>query len=117
MQTKTIFPLVLVLALWCSSFAINFPNFRVEVLTNDSPSIFILRIQNPEKKRLTIEISHKLIGTMADTTISSEYFYQRYSLNEAEDGQYKIKVGSGKEVVVKKIELNTVISRSVKVLE
>ncbi|RXK83352.1 hypothetical protein [Filimonas effusa] len=88
-------------------------------VTQDSDDAFVLRVTNPEKKRLSIWITHSWSGIVADTTIRDANYGCRYSLDRAEDGKYVIVISSGKDRIVKEIEINTVttISREVKVKE
>jgi hypothetical protein len=93
------------------------PGFAAQ-LTQESSNAFVLRIDNPEKKKLNIWIRHSWSGTVADTTIRDYSYGCRYSLDKAEDGKYTITISSGKERIVKEIEINTVttVNREVKVL-
>ena len=88
-------------------------SFQVNVLPSSIPSAFRLFIQNPEKRKLQVLISHRVLGELVDTTVASENFSCRYLLDQADDGQYRITVSYGKEKVVKDIELNTVTTRQV----
>lgn len=85
--------------------------FSVKIVPDENSSVFGLEIDNPEKKDLRLEISHKVMGTVMDTTINSELFARRYNLTNVEDGRYVIIVKNGKEKVSKEIELNTVMKR------
>lgn len=86
-------------------------------ISQEADDAFVLRVSNPEKKRLSIWITHSWSGIVADTTIRDASYGCRYSLDRAEDGKYVIVISSGKERIVKEIEINTVttVSREVKV--
>ena len=87
--------------------------FKVNVLPDVNSGSFVVLIQNPEKKKLQLQISHDVLGVAVDTTLYTEKFTCRYNLNESDDGRYNIIVGSGKEKYTKQIELNTVTTRNV----
>jgi|SRR5687768_1845614 len=74
---------------------------------------FSLWIQNPDKKKLQVEIRHQYSGTVVDTVVYTDSFSQRYNMNEAEDGKYVVIVSAGKKKVSKEFELNTITTRSV----
>ena len=128
MQTKKMFPLILSLFITTAIIAqrplytttINdnrMPesnSFQVNIAAGKSATSFSLWIQNPDKKKLQLEIKHRHFGTLIDTVISNEEFSQRYNMEQADDGNYIITVSCGKEKVVKEIELNTVTTRIVK---
>lgn len=94
------------------------PGFYAQV-KQEADDAFVLRIDNPEKKKLNIWIRHSWTGTVADTTIRDYAYGCRYTLDKAEDGKYTITISSGKDRIVKEIEINTVttVNREVKVVE
>lgn len=87
-------------------------SFHLEVFADQQPAVFGLAIQNPEQKRLRLEVSHPVLGAVVDTIISSRQFTCRYNLNQADDGHYRIIVRNGKEKFIKEVEINTVTSRN-----
>ncbi len=88
------------------------PSFEVSLLPDVSPTVFKLAISNPEGKKLNLQISHQILGTLVDTTIYSVTFSSRYNLKEVEDGRYVITVSDRKEKIRKEVEVNTITRRS-----
>lgn len=117
MQTKSIFPLLVIIGLWVTSVALSEPSFQVSISAGNSETSFSLRIQNPVKKKIRIEVSHTNFGLVADTVINEESYSKSYNMNEADDGKYLITVSAGREKVIKEIELNTVTVRNMKIRE
>jgi hypothetical protein len=112
MQTQKFFAVLLTLFLGSASCAqqpsysitnnnLKLPgketSFKVSVLPDANSGSFIVVIQNPEKKKLQLQIFHDVLGTAVDTTLRTEKFTCRYNLNEPDDGRYNIIVASGKE--------------------
>jgi len=87
-------------------------SFQVNIIRDSLPTGFSLMIQNPQKKKLQVQLSHSVFGVAADTTINTEQFARRYNLDEADDGIYIITVRNGKEKFKKQIEMNTVMKRN-----
>lgn len=90
----------------------KYGSFQVSVIP-DGSTAFTLQVQNPENKRLQLLISHMQLGSVADTSFSSNTFTCRYNLREVEDGRYVVIVSSGKEKISKEIELYTVTTRNI----
>jgi hypothetical protein len=87
-------------------------SFQAHVLPDSNLTVFNLVIQNPEKKKLQVQISHRELGMAVDTTIYSEKFIRRYNFNEADDGRYLIVVSHGKEKFSREIEIHTITTRN-----
>src|SRR5687767_14217659 len=81
-------------------------SFQVSVTRDATAPVFSLMIKNPEKKRLWIQVTHRILGVAVDTTINTEQFACRYNLTEADEGHYIISVRNGKEKFSKEIEVN-----------
>lgn len=88
-------------------------SFQVKVAGDKTTSAFSLWIQNPDKKRLKLQIKHRALGVLVDTTIYNEDFERRYNMDMLDDGRYTVKVSCGKERVIKEIEINTITTRNV----
>lgn len=95
-------------------------SFAVELVadTADTNTAFILKIDNPTRKKINIWIRHSQQGTALDTTINTGYYSCRYHFDHADDGKYIITVGSGKEKITREVQLNTVmvVNRNITVL-
>lgn len=84
-------------------------SFSVYVIpVNDTT--FKIEVVNPDKKRLNINISHQVLGTMVDTVISNDRYVCRYRMQEAEDGKYTISVRNGREKIERTLEQTTTVS-------
>lgn len=84
------------------------PTFSIQV-TADSSAAFILKIDNPQCKKLDINIRHSLLGNGLNTTVNSASYGCRYRFDDAEDGKYIVTVSNGKERISKEIEISTVM--------
>lgn len=86
--------------------------------TADTNTAFILKIDNPNRKKLNIWIRHSHLGTAMDTTVSATTYSCRYHFDHADDGKYLITVANGKEKITREVQLNTVmvVNRNVTVL-
>ncbi|GAO43323.1 hypothetical protein [Flavihumibacter petaseus] len=84
----------------------NDPGFDVIVKPEQGGS-FVLQLDNPEMKKISIQISHAELGTAVDTVVQSATYYCRYRFDLAEDGNYTIRVGNGKQVVSRKLQIET----------
>ena len=88
-------------------------SFSVVVMPEKVGTAFRLIVQNPEKKKIEVKISHRELGLVADTSFAEEEFNCRYNFDQVEDGFYQLTLINGKERVTKDIQINTVTKRSV----
>lgn len=90
-------------------------SFSVVVMPEKIGTAFRLIVQNPEKKKIEVKISHRELGLLADSSFSDEQFNCRYNFDQVEDGFYQLTLVNGKERVTKNIHINTVSKRNVEV--
>lgn len=88
-------------------------SFSVVVMPEKVGTAFRLIVQNPEKKKIEVKISHRELGLVADSSFTEEQFNCRYNFDQVEDGYYQLTLINGKERVTKDIQVNTVTKRSV----
>lgn len=88
----------------------------VSLIPDKIATAFTLFVQNREKKKINLQISHQTMGVLVDTNFTSGQFKCRYNFEQVEDGRYQVTLISGKEKLVKDIEINTVTKRNVIVL-
>ena len=88
------------------------PNFQVSVSPSKSTTGFVLRVENPGNRKLHLRISH-LSGLLVDTVVQSETFQRVYNMEQADEGNYTLKVNCGKEKIVKTLELYSELKRNV----
>lgn len=87
-------------------------SFELSIIPDKIATSFGLFINNPEKKRIRIEISHQAYGVVVDTSFSSDQFGCRYNFERVEDGHYQVTLTSGKEKMTRNVEINTITRRS-----
>lgn len=125
MQTK----FILIIALFLSLSGFSQQSFYV-VTTNDSklpgkeatPNVsiipdqegtaFSLFVQNEEGRKIKLQISHQQYGLLVDTIFENTDYKCRYNFEQVEDGRYEVTLISGKQRVIKNIEINTVTRRN-----
>jgi hypothetical protein len=88
-------------------------SFSAVVMPEKNGTAFRLIVQNPEKKKIEVKISHRELGIVADSSFTEEQFNCRYNFDQVEDGLYQLTLINGKERVTKDIQINTVTKRSV----
>jgi hypothetical protein len=88
-------------------------SFSVAIMPEKVGTAFRLNVQNPEKKRIEVKISHREIGLVVDTSFTEKQFNCRYNFDQVEDGYYQLTLVHGKERVTRNIEINTVTKRNV----
>ena len=88
----------------------------ISIIPNKIATAFTLCVQNKEKKKIDLQISHQAMGVLVDTNFTGEQFKCRYNFDQVEDGRYQVTLISGKEKLVRDIEINTVTRRNVVVL-
>jgi len=88
-------------------------SFSVSIIPDKVATAFNLFVQNTEKKRIGLQITHQELGLLVDTSFTDEQFKCRYNFDQVQDGYYQLTLISGKERIVKKIEINTVSIRQV----
>jgi hypothetical protein len=91
-------------------------SFSVVIMPEKTGTSFRLYVQNTEKKRIGLKISHRELGLLVDTSFTEEQFNCRYNFDLIEDGYYQVTLTNGKEKVTKDVEINTVTTRNVVVL-
>lgn len=64
-------------------------------------------IDNPQRKKLDINIRHSQLGNGLSKTVNSATYGCRYRFDDAEDGKYIVTVSNGKERISKEIEIST----------
>ena len=88
-------------------------SFSVVIVPEKVGTAFRLIVQNPEKKKIEVKISHRELGVVADSSFTGEQFNCRYNFDQVEDGYYQLTLINGKEKVTKDIQINTVSRRNV----
>jgi hypothetical protein len=88
-------------------------SFSVVIMPEKVGTAFRLIVQNPEKKRIDVKISHRELGILVDSSFTEEQFNCRYNFDQVEDGYYQVTLINGKEKVTRDIEINTVTKRNV----
>jgi len=88
-------------------------SFNVAIMPEKVGTAFRLIVQNPEKKRIEVKISHRELGLLVDSSFTEEQFNCRYNFDQVEDGYYQVTFINGKERVTRNIEINTVTRRNV----
>jgi len=88
-------------------------SFTVVVMPEKVGTAFRLYVQNTEKKRIGLKITHRELGLLVDTSFTEEQFNCRYNSDQLEDGHYQVTLINGKETVTKDVEINTVTRRNV----
>ena len=88
----------------------------ISIIPDKIATAFTLCVQNKEKKKIDLQISHQAMGVLVDTNFTGEQFKCRYNFDQVEDGRYQVTLISGKEKLVRDIEINTVTRRNVVVL-
>ena len=88
------------------------PSFAVVILPEKVGTAFRIFVQNPEKKKIEIQISHRDLGVLVDSSITEEQFNCRYNFEKVEDGYYQVILINGKERITRDIEINTVSKRN-----
>jgi len=93
----------------------NEASFSVLVIPDKTSAVFNLHVYNPEKRKIDLQISHKASGVVIDTVIKDVQFNCRYNFDQADDGQYLITLTSGKERIIKTVDINTIVKRNLSV--
>lgn len=88
-------------------------SFSVAIMPEKVGTAFRLIVQNPEKKRIGVMISHRELGLLVDNSFTEEQFNCRYNFDQVEDGNYQVTLSNGKEKVTRNIEINSVTKRNV----
>ena len=88
-------------------------SFTVAIVPEKVGTAFRLFVQNTERKKIELKISHKDLGLLVDTSFTDEQFNCRYNFEQVEDGYYQVIIVNGKERVIRNIEINTVTKRNV----
>ncbi|MGZ8558558.1 MAG: hypothetical protein ACXWWC_09505, partial [Chitinophagaceae bacterium] len=83
------------------------------IVPEKTGTAFRLFVQNAERKKIELKISHKDLGLLVDTSFTDEQFNCRYNFEQVEDGYYQLIIVTGKERVIWDIEINTVTKRNV----
>ena len=94
------------------SLPVREASFELSIIPDKIATSFGLFINNPEKKRIRIEISHQAYGVVVDTSFSSDQFSCRYNFERVEDGHYQVTLTSGKEKMTRNVEINTITRRN-----
>jgi len=88
-------------------------SFTVAIVPEKVGTAFRLVVENLEKKRIELKISHRELGLVVDTSFTDEQFNCRYNFDQVEDGYYQVILINGKERVIRDIEINTVTRRNI----
>jgi len=88
------------------------PSFSAAIIPEKVGTAFRIFVQNPDKKKIEIQISHRDLGVLVDSSITEEQFNCRYNFDKVEDGHYQVILINGKERITKHIEINTVSKRN-----
>jgi outer membrane lipoprotein-sorting protein len=95
------------------SLPVKETSFTVAIVPEKTGTAFRLFVQNTERKRIELKISHQDIGLLVDTSFTEEQFNCRYNFEQAEDGYYQVIIVNGKERVIRDFEINTITRRNV----
>lgn len=87
-------------------------SFTASVIPDKTTAAFVLHVFNPAKKRIDLQICHRVNGIVVDTVITDMEFNCRYNFGLANDGEYLITLINGKEKVNKLAIINTVVTRN-----
>lgn len=74
----------------------------------DLPDGFILRVSNPQQKKLRVRIQHFINGVIIDTIIRSDSYACRYNFSNAEEGRYIVRVRNGREKYKRVVDVSSV---------
>lgn len=88
------------------------PSFSFSIVAAKAATALNVFAYNPEKKKIQVQINHQALGLLVDTSFNGEQFNCRYNFDQVEDGRYQVTLISGKEKVIKEIEINTVTKRN-----
>lgn len=88
------------------------PSFGITVIPDQMAPSIRLYIDNPEQKKVELQIRHKENGMVVDTVISSHKFSQRYNFEQADDGSYLVTLSCGKDRIYKNVQINTITRRN-----
>ena len=88
------------------------PSFSVVILPEKVGTAFRVFVQNPEKRKIEIQITHRELGVLVDSSITEQQFNCRYNFDKVEDGHYQVILINGKERITRDIEINTVSKRN-----
>ena len=89
------------------------PSFSLSIIPDKAAASFRVFARNPERKKIQVQISHKVYGVLVDTSFTGELFNCRYNFDQVEDGRYQVTLIGGKEKVKKDVEINTISNRHV----
>jgi len=87
-------------------------SISLAILPEKVGTAFRIFVQNPKKKKIEIQISHRELGVLVDSSITEEQFSCRYNFDKVEDGYYQVILINGKERITREIEINTVSKRN-----
>jgi hypothetical protein len=87
-------------------------SFDLSIIPDKTTTAFVLFINNPEKRRVKVEISNQVYGVVVDTSFTGDQFSCRYNFEKVEDGYYLVTLTSGKERITRKVEINTITRRN-----
>lgn len=125
MQTKILLSLVMFFLSFAASAQLSFTSagdagqrekeisFSVSVVPDKKTPAFRLHVYNPAQKKIELQISHKVNGVVVDTSFAVTEFSRRYNFEQADDGRYLVILVSGKERVIKTVDINTITTRNV----
>ena len=88
-------------------------SFSLSIIPDKAAASFRVFARNPERKKIQVQISHKVYGVLVDTSFTGELFNCRYNFDQVEDGRYQVTLIGGKEKVKKDVEINTISNRHV----
>ena len=87
-------------------------SISVVILPEKVGTAFRVFVQNPEKRKIEIQISHRELGVLVDSSITEQQFNCRYNFDKVEDGHYQVILINRKERITRDIEINTVSKRN-----
>ena len=88
-------------------------SFSLAIIPEKISPAFRLYVNNPEQKKIELQITHQENGLVVDTGFITGQFNRRYNFEQADDGRYVITLISGKERITKSIDINTVTTRNI----
>jgi hypothetical protein len=90
-------------------------SFSLSIVPDKVATAFGVFVQNPGKKKIQVQITHLAYGVLVDTSFTTDQFNCRYNFDQVEDGHYQVSLISGKEKVIKDIEINTITKRNLSI--
>ncbi len=82
------------------------PGFTVNITADPGDENFRLVINNPSQLKLKIFVGSSTEEVYTDATNNKNY-HRRFSLKNAEDGEYIIKIKFKKQIIEKRVVINT----------